>query len=170
MKKLFVLILFSLLNHLVAQPELTEKDFIIGEIGIDVPFDAVRKTLGEPSKMDSLEDLEVNNFRVYYYPGLIIWVANDSGTVSSFDISSPLYITSRKIRVGDDVVKLRILYGETLVEKELNRIHENYDTAFNDFSELMTYEYRTDNKVYYITFYLKKSKVVKIYMFKGLGC
>lgn len=55
-------------------------------------------------------------------------------------------------------------------EKELNRMHDIYDTTFKDYDFIYDYEYRSgDYDACYIAFYLKDGRVVKIYLWRGLS-
>jgi len=173
MKTLYSLFLsLSLLTiSTYAQPDLSEVDFKIGHIAIDSSLNLALPELGKLIVKDSIEDEEVQGFNVYYFDGVTIWVEKKGNTISSFDISSSRYVTHRGLQIGDPVSKLERLYGEAISEKELNRIHDNYDTGFRNFTEIKIYEYRkSDNDVFYAIFYIKDSKVVKMYMYRGLGC
>ena len=166
-----ILCLFAISSFALAQPRLTKADFAVGKIAVDANIESLLPSLGKPTKLDSLDDDEVGGFTVYYYEGLIIWTESPTGNISSFEISNPQLRTKRGLSVGDSVAKLERLYGKKPSESELNRAHDNYDMNFKDFTELKTYEYdQSQHNVFYAIFYIKGSKVVRIYLFRGLGC
>ena len=159
------------LSSSFAQPELKRNDFVVGRIAIDSSVGSALPYLAKPLRIDSLFDEEVGGFTVYHFTGLTIWAETHSGKISSFDVSSKAFSTQRGLHAGDSVNKLVRLYGKRPSEKQLNRLHDNYDTSFKDFTELKIYEYRKPNEpVLYAVFYIKNSKVIKIYMCMGLGC
>ena len=154
-----------------AQPRFTKSDFAVGTIAVDAKIESILPTLGAPVRVDSVDDEEVGRFTAYYYEGLTIWTESPTGNISSFEISSSGLRTKRGLCVGDSVSKLERLYGKRQSETELLRAHNNYDMMFTDFTELKTYEYRqSEHNVFYAIFYIKDSKVVKIYLYRGLGC
>jgi hypothetical protein len=173
MKKLSyaILCLSAISNFALAQPRLTKADFAVGKVAVDANIGSVLHSLGKPTKLDSLDDDEVGGFTVYYYGGLIIWTESPTGKISSFEISTSLLKTKRGLCVGDSVTKLERLYGKKPSESELDRAHNNYEMNFKDFTELKTYEYdQSEHDVFYAIFYIKDSKVVRIYLYRGLGC
>ena len=155
----------------LAQPRFTKADFAIGKIAVDAKIESVLPYLGKPTKIDSIEDEEVDGFTVYHYKDLIIWVETPTGIISSFDVSNSQFKTKRGLCVGDSVTKLERLYGKKESETELERAHNNLDVDFKNFTELKIYEYdQSEHDVFYAVFYIKDSKVVKIYLYRGLGC
>jgi len=165
------LALLALSSLTFAQPRFTKADFAIGKIAVDAKIESILPYLGKPIKIDSIEDDEVDGFTAYYFKDLIIWAETPTGKISSFDVSNPQFKTKRGLCVGDSVAKLERLYGKKESDTELDRAHNNFDVDFKDFTELKIYEYdQSEHNVFYAVFYIKASKVVKIYLYRGLGC
>ena len=158
-------------NALIAQPALRKNDFAIKFIAIDGSIDSVFSHLGKPIRMGFVEDDEVGGFETYYYPGLIVWAEKPTHKISSFDVTNRRYSTIRGVKIGDSVSIVAKYYGRRRSEDYFERLHDNYDKAFNAFDEVKGYEsYIPKDGVFYLTFFFQKGVLVKIYMHKGLGC
>ena len=173
MKKLTSIVLIVVLAPFIAfsqSKHFSMKDFAIGKISINGTIDSAVTIFGSPTKVDTLLDQAEGDFITYHFNRVTIWVSRRTKKISSIDVSTSELSTFRGIKIGDSNNKLEKVYGAQPSVTELNRLHENYDVIFRDFTELKYYEYRPKVGAYYLCFYLNHSKIVKIYLFRGLGC
>jgi len=149
--------------------ETVKHDSYPGVIALGERIDSIIAVFGLPTRTDTLDREE--GMRTYFYKmGIIIWADTVSNRVSSFEIASTAFTTSKGIRVGDSANKLEHVYGRPEREDRLNRLHFNYDYTFNDFCEADIYEHSTDDSAWYHVFYIKDARVVRILVYEGLGC
>ena len=166
---LVVIALFS--EPSFSQEKFNKNDFVVGSVSIDKQIDSVLESIGKPARIDTIDVFDTADFLVYYFDGLTAWVEKSSHLISSFDISNQKFKTQRGLKVRDSTAKLRKLYGRGNTEKQLNRLYDIYDVSFKDFTEIVLYEYDpSENDALYIVFYVKNSRITKIYLYRGLGC
>jgi len=82
-------------------------------------------------------------------------------------VSTPLFETSAGIRVNDSLAKVIRVYGDGTHQTDLIRGTSDYDTTFRDFTDVCFYEYGDDHSGWFVVFYVKKTIVVRIFIYSS---
>jgi len=146
--------------------EFSKSDFIVSYIQLGSPVDSVAIHLGKAKKVKSLKG---EGFTAHFYDHLTIWLNDADNEIWAFDISDSSFKTHRGLKVGDSVKKVEDLYGKRNWTVEKFERLGPYDYHFTNYSEATIYEYRPDeDSAWFIIFYIKQKKVVKILFYIGI--
>jgi hypothetical protein len=166
--------LFTLISYLAFfscvsfSQGLKKSDFKVGYIELAGSLDSVTAHLGKAIRIERLS-AEWYGFTLCSYEKLNVWLNDDDDKIWAFDISDSLLMTCRGLKIGDSVKKLEDLYSKReWTERKFSRVGP-WDDHFTDYNEASIYEYwPTENDAWYIIFFLKKEKVVKILFYIGV--
>lgn len=152
---------------------LSESDFKADFLKLQQSIDSVVARKGHAKRVEKLKE-EWEGFTAHYYDRLNVWVKEDNREIWAFDFSDTSFVTQRGLRVGDSVKKLEKSYGERKwTEKEFSRVGP-YDHLFRDYAEVTIYDFwleiddADDGDVWYMVFYIKDEKIVRVLCYVGV--
>lgn len=130
---------------------LTNSDFVIIDDKNYIELNGKYKVLKTDKKIkETIQPDENHAYYIYVYEDFKIY--SDGNEITSIDLTTPVFQTSRGIRLGDEILKVIEKYGNTYMEKT------QYDEEY-DIPGQCIYYY--DGKV--ITFFFdKNNKIIGI--------
>jgi len=160
------LIELLLINSSLSQ--LSKKDdFRAGHIKLGEQCDSTIALLGKPDSTVLCHDIW-EGYTAYYYSKIIVWEDNDNSLVHAFEIGDPKYVTSRGLKIGDDLIKIEKLYPRKLPEHNFHRLGP-YNKAFKDYSEFRLYDYNfSEIDGWVLILFTKNCKLVKMLFYVGI--
>lgn len=153
---------------------LTRSDFKIGVFDLDKPINSIIKKYGVPI---SKKFVEGNTDTTFDYKNFTVWVDSQDGKISAFQIIQSDFKLSRGISIGDSLSKVIRLFKEPDdTGIRFNRLVGPSDDNFTNYSFFLRYSFKTDkfelhfNEYYYwfIVFYVKEDRVMRMLYYKGV--
>lgn len=176
MKNIYIcLIIFYLLigvDTTSTGQQLKRSDFKVEYLEINEPMTSLLSKIGNPLKI-----LEMDADKEYSYSNFTVWL-NSKNRVSAFQIKDSTFLLHRGLRIGDSLKKIISLFGKSHDSNTLFERLGPYDYKFKDYSKYLIYEFDTGildkecntitNHIWYIVFYLKKDKLVRVLFYEGI--
>lgn len=126
---------------------------------LNKPIEPALAHLGKPDRVTE----EDNQWTGYYFPKLVLWKDNQTGTLCAMDIYDPAYATYRGLRIGSPASEVIKLYGDRYERmSEFERVGP-YDYKFKNYTEAMVFGYSR-----YFVVFIKNQKVVKMLFYEGI--
>ena len=165
-RMLFIVVVLACASHVVAAQETFKYDSVPLVVGLGTPIDSILSYFGKPKEIDTFSH-EGDVHTYLFASGILVWFEADGGHTSAIEVSSPLFETSTGIRVNDSLTKVIRVYGHGTHQTDLIRGTSDYDTTFRDFTDVYFYEYGDDNSGWFVVFYVKKTIVVRIFIYSS---
>jgi len=140
---------------------LDDDDYNVGFLKLDSPFVSVAARLPKPDSERVF--LENPGYIGAYYPHFVIWREATKGSVVALDVYDPSFETNRGLRIGDSVEKIEKLYGNrNWTVGHFSRVGP-YDASFKEYTQATIF-----GASYYLIFFTKNGKLVKILSYAGV--
>ncbi len=151
---------------------LTRDDFKVGAFDLDKPINSIIQKYGTPTHKSYPE-----GDTAYSYKNFTVWVNESDNKINAFQIINSDFALTRCINIGDSLSKIiRLFKTPDEIGIKFERLVGPYDLKFSNYSSFVKYYFKTDKYEphfdeyyhWYIVFYLKEDKVVRVLYYKGI--
>jgi hypothetical protein len=145
--KVLILLIFCGSSSCYSRNIKIQKDDVsVAGVRLGSDYNLLLSKLGQPEKIEHVEpEMDVEPYDKYYYGKSFFVITNK--IVTGFEINDSNLVLSHKIKVGDDLEKVKKMYAERLVfERNQAKVRLNNSDDYLLFIFV-------NNKVYSFSFY-----------------